>query len=63
MVDRIYNLRQGTLSTKDGFKNSIFLGEGRQTPRIGFAEIWVAYRSSEKHNKRFLLLFLEKEEY
>jgi hypothetical protein len=37
------------------------LGARPQTPRVGFAEFWVA-KPSAKQNKRFLL-FLEKEEY
>jgi hypothetical protein len=37
-------------------------GQSPQTPWVGFAELWVK-ASSAKQNKRFLLLFLEKEEY
>jgi hypothetical protein len=37
-------------------------GQSPQTPWVGFAEGWVN-KPSAKQNKRFLLLFLEKEEY
>jgi hypothetical protein len=43
--------------------NWFFGGHAPQTPWVGFAEASSKGKSSAKQNYRFLLLFLEKEEY